>query len=104
MNSFIIQERQTSKEGNNAAMFRISSEGLPLLLPHITKQVISAKEIDFNHLLQYKTIKFADFVDAEFGEKASKLLLGCCVVVLNKGFSNIIFNLVNLVIGSGECA
>ncbi|XP_017229044.1 uncharacterized protein LOC108204226 [Daucus carota subsp. sativus] len=78
-------ERQTSKEGNNAAMFRISSEGLPLLLPHITKQVISAKEIDFNHLLQYKTIKFADFVDAEFGEKASKLLLGCCVVVLNKG-------------------
>lgn len=78
-------ERQTSKEGDNPAMFRISSEGLPLLLPHITKQVISAKEVDFKHLLQYKTIKFADFVDAEFGEKASKLLLGCCVVVMNKG-------------------
>lgn len=69
-------------------MFRISSEGLPLLLPHLTKQVISAKQVDFKHLLQYKTIKFADFVDAEFSEKASKLLLGCCVVVMNKGFSN----------------
>ncbi|KAL8109130.1 hypothetical protein AgCh_025280 [Apium graveolens] len=84
-------ERQTSKEGDNPAMFRISSEGLPLLLPHITKQVISAKVVDFKHLLQYKTIKFADFVDAEFGEKASKLLLGCCVVVMNKGFSSNFF-------------
>lgn len=67
-------------------MFRISSEGLPLLLPHITKQIVCAKPEDFKHLLQYKTIKFADFVDAEFRENASKLLLGCCVVVMNKGF------------------
>lgn len=79
-------ERQTSKEGTSSpCMFRISSEGLPLLLPHITKQIVCAKPEDFKHLLQYKTIKFADFVDAEFREKASKLVLGCCVVVMNKG-------------------
>uniref|UniRef100_A0A5B7BVM7 Putative tRNA (Cytosine(34)-C(5))-methyltransferase n=1 Tax=Davidia involucrata TaxID=16924 RepID=A0A5B7BVM7_DAVIN len=79
-------ERQTSKEGTSSpCAFRISSEGLPLLLPHITKQILCASPVDFKHLLQYKTIKFADFVDSEFGEKASKLMLGCCVVVLNKG-------------------
>ncbi|KAI8536301.1 hypothetical protein RHMOL_Rhmol10G0246900 [Rhododendron molle] len=78
-------ERQSSKEGSlTQCAFRISSEGLPLLLPFITKQIIEASPIDFKHLLQYKTIKFADFVDAEFGEKASQLMLGCCVVVLRK--------------------
>lgn len=78
-------ERQSSKEGSlSSCAFRISSEGLPLLLPHITKQILHASIVDFNHLLKYKSIKFADFVDAEFGKKASELLLGCCVVILNK--------------------
>lgn len=78
-------ERQSSKEGAlTQCAFRISSEGLPLLLPRITKQILEASPIDFKHLLQYKTIKFADFVDAKFGEKASQLMLGCCVVVLRK--------------------
>ncbi|KAK2997703.1 hypothetical protein RJ639_026583, partial [Escallonia herrerae] len=89
-------ERQTSKEGTSSTCaFRISSEGLPLLLPHITKQILWASPVDFKHLLKYKTIKFADFVDAEFGERASKLMLGCCVVVLNKGVSTaniVVFN------------
>ncbi|GFY87408.1 S-adenosyl-L-methionine-dependent methyltransferases superfamily protein [Actinidia rufa] len=78
-------ERQSAKECSlSPCAFRISSEGLPLLLPRITKQILEASPVDFKHLLQYKTIKFADFVDAEFGEKASKLMLGCCVVVLRK--------------------
>ncbi|KAF8404637.1 hypothetical protein HHK36_009525 [Tetracentron sinense] len=79
-------ERQSSKEGTSSpCAFRISSEGLPLLLPYISKQILCASLADFKHLLQYRTIKFADFVDGEFGEKASNLLLGCCVVVLNTG-------------------
>ncbi|XP_055829080.1 uncharacterized protein LOC129898434 [Solanum dulcamara] len=78
-------ERQTSKDGASApCIFRISSEGLPLMLPHIRKQILYASPADFKHLLQYKSIKLGDFVDAEFGEKASQLLTGCCVVVLNK--------------------
>ncbi|XP_068637636.1 uncharacterized protein [Aristolochia californica] len=83
-----IFERQTSKEvssGSSACAFRISSEGLPLLLPYISKQILSASFADFEHLLKYRTIKFADFVDPSFGEKASKLMLGCCIVVLNQG-------------------
>lgn len=81
-----LQERQTSKDGASApCIFRISSEGLPLMLPHIAKQILYASPADFKHLLQYKSIKLGDFVDAEFGEKASQLLMGCCVVVLNKG-------------------
>ncbi|OVA15687.1 Bacterial Fmu (Sun)/eukaryotic nucleolar NOL1/Nop2p [Macleaya cordata] len=78
-------ERQTAKEGTSSeCAYRISSEGLPLLLPYITKQILCASLADFKHLLQYRTIKFADFVDPEFGEKASKLMLGCCIVLLKK--------------------
>ncbi|KAF3439255.1 hypothetical protein FNV43_RR17531 [Rhamnella rubrinervis] len=79
-------ERQTSREGSLApCSFRISSEGLPLILPYITKQILYTSLVDFKHLLQYKSIKYADFVDAEFGNKASELMPGCCVVVLRKG-------------------
>ncbi|XP_027179876.1 tRNA (cytosine(34)-C(5))-methyltransferase-like [Coffea eugenioides] len=78
-------ERQTSKEGTaSACSFRISSEGLPLLLPHVTKQILYASTVDFKHLLQYKSIKFADFTDAEFRSQASNLSLGCCILVLIK--------------------
>ncbi|PNY10822.1 tRNA (cytosine(34)-C(5))-methyltransferase-like protein [Trifolium pratense] len=81
-----IFERQKSREGRSVeCAFRITSEGLPLILPHITKQILSASPIDFKHLLQYKNIKFADFVDAKFGEKAANLMPGCCVVVLGEG-------------------
>ena len=66
-------------------MFRLSSEGLPLLLPYITKQILYASAIDFQHLLQYRIIKFPDFVDAKFGEEASALHRGCCVVILREG-------------------
>ncbi|KAK9053455.1 hypothetical protein SSX86_030089 [Deinandra increscens subsp. villosa] len=79
-------ERQTSKEGvSSPCMFRISSEGLPLLLPHMTKQIASASPVDVKHLLQYRSVKFQDLVDDGFREKVSTLSLGCCVVVLNKG-------------------
>ncbi|KAI7738003.1 hypothetical protein M8C21_011343 [Ambrosia artemisiifolia] len=79
-------ERQTSREGvATACVFRISSEGLPLLLPHMTKQIACASPGDFKHLLQYKSIKFPDLVDDGFREKVSSLSLGCCVVVLNQG-------------------
>ncbi|XP_055810969.1 uncharacterized protein LOC129880797 [Solanum dulcamara] len=75
-------ERQ--KDVSTQCVFRITSEGLPLLLPHITKQIVYASPVDFKLLLQYKSIKFGDFVDAEFREKASKLQFGCCAVILNK--------------------
>lgn len=76
-------ERQTSKEGAaSPCLFRISSEGLPVILPYITKQILYAAPTDFKHLLQYKGVKFGDFVDSEFGQKAANLMMGCCVIVL----------------------
>lgn len=56
-----------------------------MILPYVTKQILYASLADFKHLLQYKTIKYADFVDAEFGQKAANLMLGCCVIVLREG-------------------
>jgi len=83
---FMLQERQTAREGSSApCSFRISSEGLPLILPYITKQILHASPADFKHLLQNKEVKFEDFTDAKFGEKAANLLPGCCVVILSVG-------------------
>ncbi|KAI9072106.1 hypothetical protein K1719_045928, partial [Acacia pycnantha] len=79
-------ERQSSREGSSApCSFRITSEGLPVILPYITKQILHASPVDFKRLLQNRAVRFADFVDTEFGEKAANLKLGCCVVVLGKG-------------------
>ncbi|XP_014494471.1 tRNA (cytosine(34)-C(5))-methyltransferase [Vigna radiata var. radiata] len=81
-----VFERQTSCEGRSAqCSFRITSEGLPLILPHVSKQILRASVIDFKHLLQYRAVKFADFVDAKFGESAANLMPGCCVIVLGEG-------------------
>lgn len=88
----MLQERQSSIEGSSArCLFRISSEGLPLILPHITKQILYASPTDFKHLLKYKCIKFPDFVDPSLREKAAELILGCCVVILRAGSYNLIF-------------
>ncbi|CAA6665001.1 unnamed protein product [Spirodela intermedia] len=86
-----IFERQTSKEtyASSSCAFRISSEGLPLLLPYIRKQIIHASLADFENLLKYRNIKFSEFIDVYFGQKASNLAFGCCVVVLNKGKTNL---------------
>ncbi|CAM0951796.1 unnamed protein product [Alopecurus aequalis] len=83
-----IFERQSTRD-DSPCMFRLSSEGLPLLLPYISKQILYASAIDFQHLLQYRIIKFPDFVDAKFGEEASALLRGCCVVILREGHKDI---------------
>uniref|UniRef100_A0ACD5Y0S6 Uncharacterized protein n=1 Tax=Avena sativa TaxID=4498 RepID=A0ACD5Y0S6_AVESA len=83
-----IFERQSTKE-DSPCTFRLSSEGLPLLLPYITKQILYASAIDFQHLLQYRIVKFPDFVDAKFSEEASALLRGCCVVILREGHQDI---------------
>lgn len=79
-----VFERQASKDNSGACTFRLSSEGLPLLLPYIGKQILYASLEDFRHLLQYRTIKFPDFVDADFRENASILMPGCCVIVLKE--------------------
>lgn len=62
-----------------------------MILPHITKQVLHAPAVDFKHLLQYKSIKFSDLVDRDFAEKASNLMLGCCVLLLNRGLYDLLF-------------
>ncbi|KAK4767029.1 hypothetical protein SAY86_014780 [Trapa natans] len=78
-------ERKKSKQGTLTCPFRISSEGLALILPYMTKQVLCASEADFRLLLQYKSVKFANFVDREFGDGAWELMPGGCVIVLDKG-------------------
>lgn len=77
-------ERQTAKEGVSLCSYRISSEGLPLLLPYLRKQVIYASKEDFELLLSSRTVSFAAFQDPEFRTEASNLVPGCCVLVLKE--------------------
>lgn len=62
-----------------------------MILPHITKQLVYASPVDFEHLLKYKSIKLQDLVDPDLAEKATQLLLGCCAVILNRGSYNLFF-------------
>lgn len=90
MLAFILQERQTARQGSDApCAFRISSEGLPLILPYITKQILQASPADFKRILQDKDVKFDDFADAEFGKNVANLLPGCCVLTLAKGMLSV---------------
>jgi multisite-specific tRNA:(cytosine-C5)-methyltransferase len=79
-------ERQSAKEGSSTLCpFRISSEGLPVILPYITKQVLYTPMADFKLLLQDKSIKFHDFVNPQLAQKATDLVMGSCVVILSDG-------------------
>ncbi|ESQ53256.1 hypothetical protein EUTSA_v10024482mg [Eutrema salsugineum] len=79
-------EKQSARECEaNSCSFRITSEGLPVILPYMTKQILHATMVDFKNLLLHKSIKFSDFVIPQFGHKAAELALGYCVVVLDDG-------------------
>uniref|UniRef100_A0A0A8ZLX2 RNA cytosine-C(5)-methyltransferase NSUN2-like PUA domain-containing protein n=1 Tax=Arundo donax TaxID=35708 RepID=A0A0A8ZLX2_ARUDO len=80
--SILFQETHRSKDGCSCP-YRLTYEGLPLLLPYVSKRILYASPVDFHRLLQYRTINFAHFVDARLGEEAAFLTPGCCVVVLH---------------------
>ncbi|XP_024545501.1 tRNA (cytosine(34)-C(5))-methyltransferase [Selaginella moellendorffii] len=77
-----IFERHSNKEDASACNFRIASEGLPLLLPHLTKQLLYATKDDFKLLLSPSAVPFVAFKDPAFTSAMQSLLVGCCVVVL----------------------
>jgi hypothetical protein len=60
------------------------------------KRILYASPVDFQQLLQCRTINFAHFTDARFGEEASSLMPGCCVVVLREGKIMLYVNLAEL--------
>uniref|UniRef100_A0A0D9X927 SAM-dependent MTase RsmB/NOP-type domain-containing protein n=1 Tax=Leersia perrieri TaxID=77586 RepID=A0A0D9X927_9ORYZ len=81
-------ETHRSKDGCPCA-YRLSYEALPLLLPYISKRILRASPNDFLRLLQYRTVNFAHFIDARFGEEASSLIPGCCIVILHEDLHNL---------------
>ncbi|MCO5599395.1 hypothetical protein L7F22_053497 [Adiantum nelumboides] len=80
-----IFERQGGKETFSQCAFRIASEGLPLLLPHLTRQLVRASRQDFKLLLSVKTTPFSAFLDSDFVTSLQALTPGCCVVILDGG-------------------
>jgi hypothetical protein len=58
------------------------------------KRILYASPVDFQQLLQHRTINFARFADAGFGDEAASLMPGCCVVVLREGKIMLYVNLI----------
>ncbi|CAM6097710.1 unnamed protein product [Calypogeia fissa] len=79
-----IFERQAPKEGISPCAFRIASEGLPVLLPHMTKQIVYTTDKDFKLLLSSKAVPLSAFHEPEFAKALQDVLPGCCVVILPK--------------------
>ncbi|KAL3683712.1 hypothetical protein R1sor_001734 [Riccia sorocarpa] len=77
-----IFERQTAKETVEHCAFRLASEGLPVLLPHMTKQIVHVSRADFKVLLGGNAVPFHAFREADFINSLETLLPGCFVVVL----------------------
>ncbi|KAI5067305.1 hypothetical protein GOP47_0017833 [Adiantum capillus-veneris] len=78
-----VFERQGGKEIFSQCAFRIASEGLPLLLPHLTRQLLRASKQDFKLLLSVKTTPFSAFSGSDFVASLQALVPGCCVVILD---------------------
>lgn len=72
---------------SSPCIFRIASEGLPVLLPHMTKQIVTATRQDFRLLLAEKIVQFSAFSDAAFAAVLRELKHGCCVVTLPTGMA-----------------
>lgn len=52
-----LLERQYVKDGSNPCIFRIAQEGLPFLLPYVTKQRVSLPLAELKALLQQRALK-----------------------------------------------
>ena len=65
--------------------FRILSEGLPLLLPHITRQMVHCSPPDFRRLLTERSLTFDAFEDPELVKALRGALMGCLILKLNRG-------------------
>uniref|UniRef100_A0A0D6R5Z1 SAM-dependent MTase RsmB/NOP-type domain-containing protein n=1 Tax=Araucaria cunninghamii TaxID=56994 RepID=A0A0D6R5Z1_ARACU len=77
-------ERQTAKDGASPCAYRISSEGLPLLIPYMRRQILYASLVDFRLLLSSRTLPFKAFQDPKFATEVLELEPGCCVIVLRR--------------------
>lgn len=50
-------ERQEVKDGSNPCIYRLSQEGLPFLLPYITKQRLRLPLGEFKLLLEQRAVR-----------------------------------------------
>lgn len=81
----IFERQQSSAAGTSACPFRIVSEGLPTLLPHMTKQIVNCKSTkDFRSLLSGKALPFHAIEDSSFATGLQDLQIGCCVIAFSQ--------------------
>eukprot|EP00897_Mesotaenium_endlicherianum_P001484 jgi/Mesen1/1363/ME000013S00855 len=78
------QERQSMKEGMAPCAFRIAAEGLPILLPHITRQIVECGPRDFKLVLARRSLHFEAFHDLALVKALQDSLMGCLVLALRR--------------------
>eukprot|EP00271_Cylindrocystis_brebissonii_P018703 TRINITY_DN5426_c0_g2_i1.p1 TRINITY_DN5426_c0_g2~~TRINITY_DN5426_c0_g2_i1.p1 ORF type:complete len:1077 (+),score=238.17 TRINITY_DN5426_c0_g2_i1:140-3370(+) len=81
-------ERQSVKDPTVKCAYRITSEGLPLILPHLTRQILHCNAVDFRHLLANRNVAFDSFTTPETTAGLQAALPGCVVMVLQRTLAN----------------
>lgn len=104
-------ERQDSKDGKLFCPYRISQEGLPVLLPHLSKQIFYPSIEEFIAILRDRSVHLPEnlvkpvqqgdektitsskaqierltFSDQRAIEGISTIEIGCCVAILHKEY------------------
>eukprot|EP00850_Spirogloea_muscicola_P015329 SM000116S24250 [mRNA] locus=s116:328674:336186:+ [translate_table: standard] len=79
-------ERQSVKDGTVKCPFRITSEGLPIVLPHLSRQILMCTPRDFRHLLTRRSVQLGMFQAPALVEALRGVDYGCCIFALDDGF------------------
>eukprot|EP00850_Spirogloea_muscicola_P004927 SM000022S07141 [mRNA] locus=s22:98292:108187:- [translate_table: standard] len=78
-------ERQSIKDGAVKCPFRITSEGLPIVLPHLSRQILMCTPRDFRHLLTRRSVQLGMFQAPALVEALRGVDYGCCIFALDEG-------------------
>eukprot|EP00898_Chlorokybus_atmophyticus_P000654 jgi/Chlat1/158/Chrsp1S03099 len=77
-----VFERQETKDTSPGCTYRLAQEGLPVVLPFLTKQRVHATEGEFRRLLVSRSVAVSAFTDPETAADLKNVRSGCCVVVM----------------------
>ncbi|CAI5967292.1 unnamed protein product, partial [Closterium sp. NIES-65] len=75
-------ERQSTKDGEVPCCFRLSAEGLPFILPFITRQLVHVPPRDFRVMLSKRSVLLTELTEG-VAKDLEAADMGCVVLVLD---------------------
>uniref|UniRef100_A0A7S4C5M2 SAM-dependent MTase RsmB/NOP-type domain-containing protein n=1 Tax=Chrysotila carterae TaxID=13221 RepID=A0A7S4C5M2_CHRCT len=78
-----VFERTDAERTAVSMSFRIAQEGVPCLLPYMTKQLLFASATEVRHLLTHRVVPASGFESERLRQAIRDVSAGSCVVVLD---------------------